>query len=792
MPSFRQVAEKQLPAEILHMCWSPKRDLIGLASRSGEVLLHRLSNCQKVWGLPPNDSTGSEVTALAWRPDGKVLAVSYGDTERLVLCDVEKAEILHTCRALDRVTCMHWVEVKQESSPEFNLFEDDHTVYLSKLPALPKSDENSDIQRLLGDSRLNILVLGSCHGVVAFYAFGIFKIASLLIKSEGQCLHLCLSSDLKALSVAVKKTSTVDESHCYIIYSQWDTSLLAANLPEVTKMARKFTHISALLHYQYLTVQSMSGAWEDVLIEMDMGLTNFVKENPDTSVSNEFLELLLWGTASPELQMLLLNKLTLKGLKKLGHEVESSYYSILKLLTSHLQSGADALLYHLVELKGMAMWRQKYGCLGLREDSVEEAIQIVGSYMLKADELLHVIENSLKNFKSFFRCLYVAMLHMSDETIPPELSKVSQKELMFVANFLKDHFEKEPTLFEKKGKYFNVDRVGQYLKDELLLTPQDMKHNSWVNFVEKSVHLKDSPLLYTNFPTRSLCQMRTLMDEKVQQCLQQPAEVISSSLCECVEGVLFRHPAREDTRSFCLSFWSDEDASQQYTVYSVGAVPTSSLILMRTTTDSTRARNEIPGSLQLVALEFWGRMKRKRSERADDTKSKHRVVDAKFYDGQTLSVLLLEEDGGEEKGPLLAQVPFASVYRDQEQQLSLQSCSFKTSLEEQKGSIPVHVVTLVDQWRRMENMKAWFVSVNGIRNVSCVLSSNLRHVRMFEMDVEEEGEAEETTDESIDALEESSDKTLERVPDEGDVSVSLDTSELCDGAGQSTSGADNR
>ncbi|XP_078714025.1 anaphase-promoting complex subunit 4 isoform X2 [Lampetra fluviatilis] len=687
---------------------------------------------------------------------------------------------------------MHWVQVKQESSPEFNLFEDDHTVYLSKLPALPKSEENSDIQRLLGDSRLNILVLGSCHGVVAFYAFGIFKIASLLIKSEGQCLHLCLSSDLKALSVAVKKTSTVDESHCNIIYSQWDTSLLAANLPEVTKMARKFTHISALLHYQYLTVQSMSGAWEDVLIEMDMGLTNFVKENPDTSVSNEFMELLLWGTASPELQMLLLNKLTLKGLKKLGHEVESSYYSILKLLTSHLQSGADALLYHLVELKGMAMWRQKYGCLGLREDSVEEAIQIVGSYMLKADELLHVIENSLKNFKSFFRCLYVAMLHMSDETIPPELSKVSQKELMFVASFLKDHFEKEPTLFEKKGKYFNVDRVGQYLKDELLLTPQDMKHNSWVNFVEKSVHLKDSPLLYTNFPTRSLCQMRTLMDENVQQCLQQPAEVISGSLCECVEGVLFRHPAREDTRSFCLSFWSDEDASQQYAVYSVGAVPTSSLILMRTTTDSTRARNEIPGSLQLVALEFWGRMKRKRSDRMEDTKSKHRVVDAKFYDGQTLSVLLLEEDGGEEKGPLLAQVPFASVYRDQEQQLSLQSCSFKTSLEEQKSSIPVHVVTLVDQWRRMENMKARFVSVNGIRNVSCVLSSNLRHVRMFEMDVEEEGEAEEAADESIDALEESSDKTLERVPDEGDVSVSLDISELCDGAGQSTSGADNR
>lgn len=37
MPAFRQVGEKQLPQEVVFMAWSPKRDLIALANRAGEV-----------------------------------------------------------------------------------------------------------------------------------------------------------------------------------------------------------------------------------------------------------------------------------------------------------------------------------------------------------------------------------------------------------------------------------------------------------------------------------------------------------------------------------------------------------------------------------------------------------------------------------------------------------------------------------------------------------------------------------------------------------------------------------
>uniref|UniRef100_A0A493TZQ2 Anaphase-promoting complex subunit 4-like WD40 domain-containing protein n=1 Tax=Anas platyrhynchos platyrhynchos TaxID=8840 RepID=A0A493TZQ2_ANAPP len=182
MPAFRQVGEKQLPQEVVFMAWSPKRDLIALANRAGEVLLHRLANFQRVWSLPPNENTGKEVTALAWRPDGKILAFGLTDTKRIILCDVEKPESLHSFSVDSSITYMHWMEVTEESSvlTSFYNAEDESNLLLPKLPALPKNEEKSDeIMKLLGDVRLNALVLGGSSGFIEIYAYGMFKIATV-------------------------------------------------------------------------------------------------------------------------------------------------------------------------------------------------------------------------------------------------------------------------------------------------------------------------------------------------------------------------------------------------------------------------------------------------------------------------------------------------------------------------------------------------------------------------------------------------------------------------------------
>ncbi|CAG10990.1 unnamed protein product, partial [Tetraodon nigroviridis] len=331
---------------------------------------------------------------------------------------------------------------------------------------------------------------GGENGCVELYAYGMYKIATLP-EVSGTCRNLSLSGDLKSLSVITEVRSADNSSQ--ICYTQLDTGLLSDCLPEVTRMARKFTHISTLLQYLHLSLTCMCEAWEDILMQMDLRLTKFVQEkNTNTQVQDEFLELLLWGQSSPELQALLMNQLTIKGLKKLGQSIESSYSTIQKLVISHLQSGSEALLYHLSEVKGMSLWKQKFEPLGLDAAAIEgtaqliycnselikqllfkhdyftftfffllDAITAVGSFSLKANELLQVIDKSMKNFKAFFRWLYVAMLRMCDEPVPPELNKMTQKDIAFVADFLSEHFNENEELFDRKGKYFNVERVGQ-------------------------------------------------------------------------------------------------------------------------------------------------------------------------------------------------------------------------------------------------------------------------------------------------------------------------------------------
>lgn len=45
----------------------------------------------------------------------QVLAFSLGDTKQVVLCGVEKAEVLHVFLMQSTVTCMHWMEVMEEN-----------------------------------------------------------------------------------------------------------------------------------------------------------------------------------------------------------------------------------------------------------------------------------------------------------------------------------------------------------------------------------------------------------------------------------------------------------------------------------------------------------------------------------------------------------------------------------------------------------------------------------------------------------------------------------------------------
>ncbi|XP_014792530.1 PREDICTED: anaphase-promoting complex subunit 4-like [Calidris pugnax] len=146
----------------------------------------------------------------------------------------------------------------------------------------------------------------------------------------------------------------------------------------------------------------------------------------------------------------------------------------------------------------------------------------------------------------------------------------------------------------------------------------------------------------------------------------------------------------------------------------------------------------------ILAVEFGNFLNNSINESSDSRC--YSCLDAHFYDDETVTVVLKESVEQEGKERVLAQLPLSSVYTDEDQDREFIWDSTKR-LDEQSGEIPTRAVVLENQWRVLENMKAQYVAVNGIRKVSCVLSSNLRHVRVFEMDVEDDGEAEEEEEE---------------------------------------------
>ncbi|XP_069449892.1 anaphase-promoting complex subunit 4 isoform X2 [Ovis canadensis] len=652
---------------------------------------------------------------------------------------------------------MHWMEVTVESSvlTSFYNSEDESNLLLPKLPTLPKnysntskifSEENSDeIIKLLGDVRLNILVLGGSSGFIELYAYGMFKIARVT-GIVGTCLALCLSSDLKSLSV-VTEVSASGASE--VSYFQLETNLLYSFLPEVTRMARKFTHISALLQYINLSLTCMCEAWEEILMQMDSRLTKFVQEkNTTTSVQDEFMDLLLWGKASVELQTLLMNQLTVKGLKKLGQSIESSYSSIQKLVISHLQSGSESLLYHLSELKGMASWKQKYEPLGLDAAGIEDAITAVGSFILKANELLQVIDSSMKNFKAFFRWLYVAMLRMTEDHVLPELNKMTQKDITFVAEFLTEHFNEAPDLYNRKGKYFNVEKVGQYLKDEDddLVSPPNTEGNQWYDFLQNSSHLKESPLLFPYYPRKSLHFVKRRMENIIDQCLQKPADVIGKSMNQAVCIPLYKDSRSEDStrRLFKFPFlWNNKTSNLHYLLFTILEDSLYKMCILRRHTDISQSVSN-----GLIAVKF-GSFTYATTEKV--RRSTYSCLDAQFYDDETVTVVLKDTVGREGRDRLLVQLPLSSVYSSEDSAEYQFTGTYSTRLDEQRGAIPTRTMHFEKHWRLLESMKAQYVAGNGFRKVSCVLSSNLRHVRVFEMDIDDEWELDESSDEEEEA-----------------------------------------
>ena len=373
---------------------------------------------------------------------------------------------------------------------------------------------------------------------------------------------------------------------------------------------------------------------------------------------------------------------------------------------------------------GMAKWYERFGILGLSNTMVTECLKILGSLMLKTQELLGVIESALQSFIAFFKWLYLVILQLLDEEVPVFVKKFNQEDVSLVAEFLHCQLGQQ----EKGKTRFSMERVGQYLKKEPLVFKADNSENVWVKFLETCPELCSTSHIFTVAPEKSLATLHDELTSSIKTTFEKLIHTTEQALSCNLRMPLITCTAGK----LEVSQISSKDGSHHWIALANGEPVSEKLHLVRLTPGETAPGVPVTEG---VTVGFQGLVMN------DDEESRIGVVDFGFYDETTLTLLLHREGKEDNSSDLLTQFKFST----------LEDLQLKHLTTSQDANFNTMVASLVDgsdvvtQRRNLERMKAVKVAVSGSRKVASVLSTSRTRVKLFDMDADEE--ADDTIDE---------------------------------------------
>ncbi|XP_033217180.1 anaphase-promoting complex subunit 4 isoform X2 [Belonocnema kinseyi] len=670
----------------------------------GEVTLHRLS-FQRVWLLAPQGECGS-VENLCWRPDGKLLAITYKESKTLYLVDVENKNIAHKSELASKIspiTCMAWLPLCLNTGSSSNTSPTGD--YLPALPSLDRSYGQEPERKDFLLQKLDMLFTGQETGEIGMYVFGMFYCGTLEV-GQGPVLEINGGSG-KPLWASWKDSNgiTVNKLSCPLLESS----------NAFLKIAQAEANVEYLMDYLSRTLMAITEAWETILLEMDEKLTRYAEDNPPGSVAADFLELLMIGIPSENLESFLLRDLTEKGLKKLGHSIEMCYSNIQKLVLKHLNSAGMALAYQVAEMRGMARLGGDYEALGLVEETpITDALHRVQAFLAKTSEVQQVIDHSMRDYKAFFRWLYVVILRLTDERVPPEINKLSQQELTYIAEFLRG-FDNTEAGSGRKG--VNLEKLGQYLRREPLQNCLKSEGSEWASMLDENFCLRDHPLI-----------IKQDLDCSLLQTYDKVVESVKCLFAKSYQGLTNHFVISKVSLGYATLCFSQIVSSDDNLLVATNDVEQKLLYVFKI---EHHDENQSELTFEKATLEFDESQGLSTSRSSSDC----RFIDLQFYSADYLSVLIFDE---QMESTYLIQFPIKNTkfaHRDSDERLDFND--------------------LVDSWPRpFHGINAKRLTVSGQRKVVAILSENNRKIRLLETEVEpedeeEEDEEEETGDDSM-------------------------------------------
>lgn len=735
---MRQSDEKHIlgTASTEILLWSSRRDLIAVSNSSGEVFLRRLS-WSKVWKLPKTGD-GVKVTAIVWRPDSVVLAVGYSSGD-MTLVDVESGDIVHTFNPCgEPITALSW----ENSIASLN--EEAENLLLPELLPQPSKVNSSKLDTgsmlegdkdLKNEELLSLLWIGLKNGLVYGYAFGLFpccllKLSKLSGMNEtiGAVRSICPNGDHSQLCILADLRAGRSE----VLLMTVDTPLITYCLKELYGLGVLYRQITGLMDCLISAQKALQEAWEDALVDLESKMVRYDNNDGQSSLSVDLMELLMFGHAGIKLEKFLVTDLTDKGLKRIGQAVELSYSNMQKLLVKHIVCANYQLSHYLTQLCGLAKQEDRFSCLGLQVNLCLSACRAAGSFTAKTAELQQVIDGSIKYLKTFFRWLYVTILRLSDEPIPPELATSTQQDVRFIANFLAKDFETDGQV--------RLDRIGQYLRNESLTSITSSKTRPWDMLAEACQTI-------TNFPDSDLFQPRA--ERSLVQEFTHLEQQVKASF-EAIPSAVGQTASLPFMTNLTLDCQSDGLDKIKITSRSINQ-PKDRCNLIGLTNSATPSSG-------FYLFEFASEKERKNLTRAAFFSfrrcdhlppGEYKLSDMQFYNNEVMSVLLLTEENTtsiflqlslallrEQLAPIMSRRgPFNS---------SFQTELFASSVLSQSNLRSVDVNTFIEasSFRVFNDFQATALGLSSSRKVAAIFSAAKRKVRIFDMEVEEEEDVE--------------------------------------------------
>ncbi|CAF1410286.1 unnamed protein product [Didymodactylos carnosus] len=382
--SFRLADEKNLHSEITHMSWNPEHDIIVVCHANGEVVAYQ-AYIRKIWGLGTKGRK-QKVTGIAWRPDGQVLAVSFGN-RNLVLASVQDGYTLCSESLSFDVKSCCWVErssddAGQLKSPSADLAHLNITIYkylpiLIDLPSINRPrkfivDPPDDLFCLAKQTKLNILILLGQNEIL-LRAFGLWPL--LFINRStlfvDQCLFVTMSPLLDRLCILSTTKSTSDTSISQLHYSTFDcTSFLSDYHQDYLELTRSLCRIKSLLLFGEKIYQTLIDLVTKCFIEFDKKVQTFCDETKEIllqsapqqqwTFQSELMSLLATGNCSENMSNGFFTNIYDYGYsKKLITTFEECRTKSKELLILFGRT-IEHIFGYLTEIKGLRQWHGRY------------------------------------------------------------------------------------------------------------------------------------------------------------------------------------------------------------------------------------------------------------------------------------------------------------------------------------------------------------------------------------------------------------------------------------------------